>query len=303
MCDSMNKKKLLFASFLLATSSLIAQEDNSAKTTFEITQGYRRDSLDIGFSSHRTNIHREKDRYKHAKVHVTRLGMAVEKNDFFLKGIVSYGNVHGGKYHAIAHSRTHFNGATFHQNSKITGDYTADFALNFGKNFHWANGFSIAPTLGYGIYWQKFHNSHGRIDAVLKRRSGKWHMGRGKKRTYKATWYSPQIGFIARQPLSKSLSAFASYSFLFPLNYHADQHNSSHRHRKGKFEQENKAYKSYGHLASLGLDWNFIQGWSLKPEVELMKFYSKGGDAGHRYRFDKATRTATEYRLVLSYSF
>lgn len=301
----MNNKQLILLSLFCVGSQLNAettQNDDAVKTTFELSQGYRRDKLDLKIArGSGKNFYHSKDQFKDVDVYTSRLAMTVRKNDFFLKGVAGYGNVYDGKLHRSSHYKNITYAYDAHKSSHITGDYTADFSLTFGRDFFLANDWSIAPTIGYGVYIQDFHTSRGKF-RLRDNQKDKDH-GRGTKEKFKATWYSPQLGFNVRKAITSTLSAYANYAFLFPLNYHANAHYNTRNKKGSHYEQENKAFKSFGNIGTVGLDWNFAKNWSLKPEFELMKFYSKGGDSAHQYRFKKAHRTATEYRLVLGYTF
>jgi len=304
------KMSRFFAGFLLLTVPVFAQTQTQSdlKTTVELSQGYLRDNLKITVSRP-GNPEKGKDQFKDVNVYTTRLGFKIEKCDIFLKGYAGYGNVCDGKFQSTEHfsGRTWFGGRFedhIKKKSHLTGNYTADFVLNLGKNFHLPHGWSVAPQIGYGVYIEKFKTSQGREHTIGKDEFGKHHHSRrGTREDIDATWYSPQIGLQAKKTFTETLSAMACYQFLFPLNYDAKGHHNIKNPRKTKYDQENKAYKSFGNIASLGLEWKFLKGWSLKPEIELMKFYAKGGDSNHHFRLRKATRSAFEARLVLGYSF
>lgn len=303
--------KFLSAVILCAVSKVqaeVPQNQDDLKTTVEISQGYRRDALDVKFSRHdgAQSFH-QKNKFKGVDTYTTRLSMTVNKNDFFVKGIAGYGNVYGGKLHQKSTFRDGYRSKNVHTSSHVNADYTADFALTFGKDFFLANDLQLSPSLGYGVYLQNFHTGRAKGHFVAKQHYPSRRDNRGtyreSKERYKASWYSPQFGLSVRKALTNRLAAYAQYTFLFPLSYHASGSRNLQSKKAYHYEQENKAYKSFGNIGTIGLDWNFAQGWSLKPEFEFMKFYSKGGDSAHRYSFKKAERTSTEYRLVLSYLF
>lgn len=298
-------KSIFFAAFVFVSANLFAEE---AKTTVELSQGYVRDNL--RFTVSRPN-HPEKgtDRYKDVDIYMTRLGYQIEKHGYFLKARAGYGQVYDGKFHQTDHfkGRTYFTGRFEEQNTKkahITDNYIADFLVTFGKTFDLCHGWSLAPSLGYGVYIEKYKTSRGKVHSIEKHDDVKsHHKHHGTKEDIDATWYSPEIGLVARKTFTDTLSAHAGYQFLFPLNYDAKGHSNTKNPSKTKFDQENKAYKSFGNIAQVGFDWKFLKGWSFKPEVEVLKFYAKGGDSHHHYRLHRATRSAFEVRLVLGYSF
>ncbi len=295
----MNNKQLICLGLLFG-SNLVAdvkQNDDTLQTSVEVTQGYRRDRLDskLSVGSGKYSAHL-KAHLKDIDVYTTRLGMTARKGDYFLKGYAGYGNVYDGKYHLNAHQKHH---SSEHASlrSHINGDYTADFALTFGKDFLLNNGWSLAPTLGYGVYLQDFHLKHGKLR--LYHNHHKIAHARTSKSHFKGTWYSPQLGLNVQKEITSDLSAYADYSFMFPLNYHTkikEKHDDS-------LSTNNKAYKSFGNIATVGLNWHFAKNWSLCPEFEFMKFYSKGGKFAHKIRQNRTTRTSCEYRLALNYTF
>lgn len=269
--------RILFFAGLLCACSIIHIEaaqnasNENYKTSVELSQGYRRDNLNIKLNH---NSSKTKQHFKNLDVYTSRVGVTVEKDDCFMKGVVGYGNVYDGKLHQ--HNNGH------HSSSNVHGDYTADFAITLGKNMRYSEGWSVAPTVGYGVYVQDFH-------------TGKHHHNQSKQKV-KATWYSPQAGLSVQKTIADDMNVYATYMCLFPLSY---QGKTNHGHGS----QENKAYKSIGNIVTLGMEWTFASNWSLRPEIEVMKFYSKGGDSGHKYKFKHADRSAAEFRVVLGYMF
>ncbi len=272
----MKNKHVFFASLLCVGSivNMQANADDAMKSSVSISQGYRNDNLKFKGShgsSHRQN-------FKNIDTYTTRLGVLLERDQYFMKGLVGYGDVYDGKVH------NHGNG--HHGHNKVKGDYTADFALTFGKKFSMDNDWMVAPTLGYGVYIQDFHSKHH---------------GHGRQRV-KATWYSPQVGVCAKKTFNNEWNAYAAYEFLYPLNAQVTRHSKHNNHSRSR--TENQAYKSVGNIATVGVEWIFAQNWSLKPEIELMGFYSKGGDSRGRHNNNShVRRTSAEYRLVLNYIF
>ena len=151
------------------------------------------------------------------------------------------------------------------------------------------------------MYIQDFRGNHGKFS--YRESDYENDHGKSTKRRYKATWYSPQLGLNIQKAISKTLSGYFNYSFLFPLSFQATGHANTSMKKLTHFEEVNKSYKSLGNIATVGLNWNFAPNWSLKPEVELIKFYSKGGDSGHLDQLNSVHRTATEYRVALAYAF
>jgi len=293
-------------------SALFAQEANSdLQTTVEISQGYRRDKLDlkfeVPFKGYSSDI---RTKAKNIDIYSTHLNAKVTKGDYFLKGDIEYGSIYDGKYHIQSYKNNHVNHRSqYEKHGKIHDDYTADFVLNFGKNFTFDNGWSIAPTIGYGVYLQRlsfskghFHAKHSYKDPYYGTQHSK-KSGKGMSESYRTTWYSPQIGFDLQKKITNTLRGFLNYAFLFPMNFQGKVHFKNQDKHRICEDQENKAYKSFGHVASAGIEWKFANAWSLKPEVDFFKFYSKGGDAGHYLNFKKATRTTYEARLSLGYAF
>ncbi|MCE5294779.1 MAG: hypothetical protein LLF94_09245 [Chlamydiales bacterium] len=303
----MNNKSYLLAVVFCAVSKLQAdapQNTDQLKTSVELSQGYRRDNLTTKISRHNLDSsYSAKGKYKGVDTYTTRLSMTASKNDFFLKGMAGYGNVYGGKNH----EKSTFHGirtVDSQLTSHVKGDYTADLNLAFGKDFFLANDWKVSPSIGYGVYVQDFHThlAKGHYKTSSRYNSQRDKLRGSEKSRLKAIWYSPQFGLSVQKALTNTLSAYANYTFLFPLSYTAKGHDK-YRNESYRYERENKAYKSLGNIGTVGLNWNFAEGWSLKPEVEVMKFFSKGGDSSHKYNLKKVTRSAAEYRLVVSYLF
>ena len=275
------KKHVFFASLLFvgtlatANADVSMTADSAMKTSVSISQGYRNDNLKLrGHGGGSTKQH-----FKNIDTYTTRLGVLVEKDQFFMKGIVGYGDVYDGK--------VHYHGHGHHGHRKVKGDYTADFDLKFGKQYMLENDWAVAPTIGYGVFIQDFHGK-------------KHHHGHSREKL-KALWYSPQIGVCVKKSFNAEWNAYLSYNFFYPVNC---QTTSYTKHSNSRDRQENQAYKSVGNTGTIGAEWIFAKNWSLKPEIEVMKFYSKGGNSHHNHtNHRKITRSAAEYRLVLNYIF
>ncbi len=285
-------KKMLFFAGLLCVGSIAnieaAAPSEDFKTSVEVSQGYRRDDLNIKLGhSDRHKLH-----FKHVNVYTTRLDVILEKDDYFLKALAGYGDVCSGKLHR---GRDHHHGHGHHNDHhrNVNGDYTADFAVTFGKAMRMSDGWSISPTVGYGVYLQDFHTKHHHHH----------HHNHHSRESVFAAWYSPQFGLSVQKDFSDTMNAYVSYMCLYPLNYQGKIRHGHHGSHHNRNTQENKAYESVGNIGTVGFEWIFCDNWSLKPEIELMGFYSKGGDSDHRYKFKHARRTAVEYRLVLGYMF
>ncbi len=266
----MKNKNIFFASLLCLGSmaniqaDVAMQAEDSLKTSVELTQGYRNDELKFKSSNNGRKL-----KFKNVDTYTTRLGVMVQKDDLFMTGLAGYGNVYSGNK---VHGR------------KVKGDYTADFAVNFGKNFAMENDWTVAPTVGYGVYIQDFHTkSHN-----------------GDRSKVKATWYSPQIGVSVKKTFNEEWNAFLSYNFLYPLSAQV----SSNTKSSGTSRRQNQAYKSVGNIGSIGAEWTFAKNWSLKPEIEVMKFYSNGGNSSNgRHNKASVDRSSVEYRIALNYMF
>ncbi|MBS0633833.1 MAG: hypothetical protein JSR37_00030 [Verrucomicrobia bacterium] len=271
----MNKKQLFLAGVLCVGSlgSVQAQDamnmnsSSSMKTELELSQGYRRDSLKFK-GSHGHHL-----KFKGIDTWTTRVDALVTKDDMFMKALVGYGDVYDGKLHAHNH------------HVKVKGDYTADFALTFGKRYNMENGWFVAPTVGYGVYLQDFHTKHKH----------------GNKARVKATWYSPQFGVCVNKQINDAWNAYFDYTLLYPMSL---QVKSNTKHNHNRHTMENSAYKSVGNIFLLGANWKMNSNWSLRPEIEVMEFFSRGGDSHGSHNNKKhVDRSSIEYRLVLGYTF
>ena len=309
----MKNIRVIFGLLMVATTgSLFAQDANDElQTSLELSQGYRRDKLDLTFKvPHKGHSSDIRTKAKNIDVYSSHLNAKISKGDYFLKGSIGYGSIYDGKYQIKDHRNNHIDHRSeYKQHGKIRDTYTADFVLNFGKTFTFDSGISLAPTIGYGVYLQKlsfskgsYHSRHRHIDPFFGSSHGK-KSGKSSKESYRTTWYSPQIGLNLQKTLTNTVNGFINYAFCFPMSFQGKTSFRNHNKDKITLEQENKAYKSFGHVASTGLEWKFASAWSLKPEVELFKFYSRGGDSGHGLRFKKADRTTYEARLTLGYTF
>ncbi len=296
-------------SALLLSSQSYAENNGSYESTIELSQGYRRDRVDLKTSNKfLVRSSKIKDKFNSVDTYTSRLVYTLSKNEYFLEGMAGYGNVYDGKLHRSFYLRRY---DPFHRNRtslytysasrNLSGDYTADFSLTFGKNFHFANGWSVAPTIGYGVYLQNFHtnraNGQFRTPGYYRRI-----LYRKGKEKYKASWYSPQIGLQFQKILTPSLNAYLEYYFLFPLSYYSSSRLKIKRYHLD-YDENNTPYKSLGNICTLGFNWKFAKNWFLNPEFELMKFFAKGVNSEHYYNLKHARRTATEYRLVLGYNF
>jgi hypothetical protein len=281
------KNKLIFSSLLCfgAIGSINAANtsdtDGSYRTSFDLYQGYRDDSLNLRAGEH----HNRHTKYKELDTWTTRVGFKLDKQSFFLKGYAGYGDIyHGRVRHHGGHNHNHG------RHHKVNGDYTLDFALYAGKDFNMDNGWYVAPTLGYGVYFQDIH-------------ARRHHHGHHNKNRVRALWYSPQVGVCVKKTFNDNWNAFFSYNFLYPLNFQVT-HKGNHGHKHHR-TQENQAYRSVGNLIDLGVEWKFHEQWSLRPEIEVMEFYSRGAkNSGHRSHDSKrAHRASIEYRIALGYAF
>lgn len=268
----MNKKNVVLAGLVslgslgsVQAAEMANQTESAFKSSVELSQGYRRDSLNLKTGHH------DKQHFKHLDTWTTRVGYNAMKDDLFFRGVVGYGDIYDGRVH------TH-NG---HNSHKVNGDYTWDFSAMFGKRFSYDNGWFVAPMVGYGVYYQDLTKKHHHHDRT------------------KALWYSPQFGICVMKNFSDNLSGYLEYTLLYPMNL---QIKKSHHHGHNR-THENKAYKSVGNLGTVGVNWMFASNWSLRPEIEVMEFYSNSGDSSHHNHNKRAHRASIEYRLVLNYAF
>ena len=297
ICSSLFYLSMFFISTELKADN---QSASDLKTTVDFSQGYRREKLNLKLKSKEAagTIH-TKTHFDDIDVYSSRLGITFTKHDYFLKTVLGYGYVYDGKFSTPSVTKNGTSTERFNMNSDVTGSYTADIALTVGKNFSCGNGWIIAPTIGYGVYMQDFHTNHGKMH--YDDNGHKKHL-KGLKHKLKTTWFTPQIGINIKKAITSTLSAHVDYALLYPLNYRATGYYNT-MFKGSRYQQNNKPYKSFGNIATLGLEWNFAPNWSLKPEIELMKFYSKGGDSSHRFDLQSVNRTATEFRIGLGYQF
>lgn len=300
---------MLKTSLFLACALFSSVYADTVKTDVELSQGYRREKLDFSVAGpqHHPNVLSEL-KFKDVDVYVTRLAVTLSKNDYFLKGIASYGIVYDGTTTDKDYLLDNRKGQFLHSKHDITGDYTADFIVRLGKHFTFDNSFVVSPHIGYGTYLQKLRFKHG-YDQWVHPATGKHgpkHKMHNLNSTYRATWYSPQVGIDLKKKICKNVVIFAQYSFLYPLKYDAKGHWNLRTDGSGHFDLSNKALKSFGHDASIGAEWEFTENWSIKAEYELMKFYTKDGHVHiHKYHqpMNKAHLSSSEVRLTVGYAF
>lgn len=305
----MARQMLLTPALLLVTvgnlmSTLTAEQvgESKPKTGFELQQGYRRERFDFlaGSKQGRSGM-RDKFHSKHIDVHSSRLLFkGVNDNGMFLQAALGYGNILRGRADFTDHMRHHGQSVTTRTGFHTSRDYTMDLGLFLGKEYHMEKGFNLAPRIGYSFYRQKFHFKN----AVLKTAHDK--KLHGYHASYKADWYSPQLGLRAEKGLSKNVSVFADYSFLWPLKYRGTGSANKRALDSFNFHNKDKQWRSWGHIGVIGAKLGLSSNWSLNLEYELSKFFARKGSqrVGHDSQMlHKAHRSASEIRLALCYNF
>lgn len=293
----------LYALILFAITAL------HADTSLEVSQGYRRDRLDI--RSHRKTdggkLH-IKHKFHDIDIYSSRLALSLSQEEYFLKAATRYGQVVDGRFHGEAHRdgegvhHAYHYKEQFHGKAHIRGEYTVDATVSLGKNIPLDDGWTIAPTIGYGYSFQKYHTNKGHFTHEQKLQHHKTHIashkvhGHFSREHIKARWYSPQIGVRGEKACTESLKAYLQYDLLYPLIYRA---NVSHLEHK----QKNTAWLSFGNTGTLGVDWNFAPGWHLAPECEAMALFAHGSHVQDHIKFKRAYLTSIEARLTLEYRF
>lgn len=277
-----------------------------AKYDLELSQGYRQERLDFSISG----PHKKPDVlseliFKDIDVYVTRLGAAVSKDHYFLKGTCSYGKVFHGKAVDNDYLFNHRKGLFSHSHHEIPGDYTVDGALRLGRHFELASGFVASPRIGYSAYLQKLRFRHGKAK-LLHPVYGKMLSFRvhDLNSTYRSNWYGPELGFDLKKALTNAITLFGGYTVIYPLKYDAKGHWNLREKHLRHFDLNNKSSKSFGNIANAGIQWVLNRSWSLKVEYEFMKFYAKDGHMrkGHLHvPMHKAHLTSNEFRLTLAW--
>lgn len=290
----------------LFSSSLIASE---AVFDVELSQGYKRERLDFSISgTHgKPNILSEII-FKHIDVYVTRLAASCMKNDYFVKGSAAYGVVCHGKATDNDYLFNNRKGKFSHSTLDIKGDYTADFVLRVGKQFHELYGCTVSPQIGYGGYYQKLRlrNGKGWVMHPFSHNGKNKFSIHGLNSTFKSWWYGPQLGFEVKKAFTDAFSGYLSYFLVYPLKYDAKGHWNLRQKAWQDFNLHNKTSKSFGNIAGAGVDWKLDSNWTLKLEYEFMKFYSKGGHQNvgeHHTKLHRANLTSNEVRVTAAYTF
>jgi opacity protein-like surface antigen len=301
----MNFKRLPLLAFLFSTLFLNAEVD------LEVSQGYARDRLDVSVSGPKgtPNIQSE-FKFNRIDVYASQLRLTYQKWDYYLQGIAGYGNVYGGHVSSASYTANDRKGEQSSTRYHITGSYTADFSLTFGKHLRLPFQVTLTPHVGYGGYIQKFRIRQ-RLHTISDPFTGEvLSTTRNVKHInsrYKAHWHSPQIGLDFEKAFNDQISVYAKYNFLFPLKYHATGHlivESTDTDQA--FHDNAKPHKSFGNIAILGLEWNITDNCFVKAEYEFLDFIAKGGhrkQSGTRQPLHRAHRLAQEICLVLGYSF
>lgn len=291
-------KKLLLLALFIACNQLQAE---SLKHDLSFTQGYRKDSLEISYG--RPNPHHL--RFKDVDIYATRLGYSVSKDDYFLNMMAGYGAILNGRFsYAIPHDIFRHN--SWHFKQKVSGNYTLDFQLAFGKKFTLPCNTTLSPKVGYSVSHTKLKMHHTHIESrsghfVDKRRDHKVHGH------YNATWYSPLIGLRAEK-LIGALTLYADYTLLYPLSFRA--HGGLKRgHPLFDIKDNTKSTRSFGNIGLLGFMYRLTDNWAFGAEGELTKYYTKGGHehldrkSPHRSSIRHVDRTTKEIRLCVEYLF
>ncbi|MBS0656565.1 MAG: hypothetical protein JSR46_12370, partial [Verrucomicrobia bacterium] len=131
-------------------------------------------------------------------------------------------------------------------------------------------------------------------------REGRFH---GLNSTYHAKWYSPQAGLRGEMGITEKASLFGQYTFLYPLRFTAKAHwNLGMQHH---FSHYNKAFRSFGSIATLGSQYRCTDRLSIKVEVEYLYLRARGGRSTihHNSPIRDAKRIASEVRCSLVYAF
>lgn len=280
-----------------------------AKVDLDLSQGYRYEKQDFSISGPhaKPNILSELS-FKNVDVYITRLAVSVTKNDYFLQAMGAYGKIFHGKAVDDDYLFDDRKGQYSHSTHTISGEYTTDVLVRFGKAFSVRNGYIVSPYIGYSAYTQRmrFCGGDGWALHPMSSSGRKCSKAHGLNSTYKAIWYGPELGVKLTTAISATCSMYASYTCIFPLKYEGSGHWNLRRKGERSFELNNKSSKSFGNNIALGAIWSLCNNWSIKADYEFMKLYAKGGHmrvAGYHVPMHKAHFTSNEVRLTLAYSF
>lgn len=292
----------LICLFLLTAP--LALHAEAVKSELTLTQGYRRDKLNVHFAGH-------KDRHIHFKdmdIYATRLQYNLSKDSYFLNLIAGYGDIRNGRFsRAVPHDI--FRHTSWHFKQEINGSYTLDLQLALGKKFELCSQWSLSPKVGYSYSREKIHMHHTRLEARHHNREilTKAHI-HGVKGSYHADWYSPLVGLRVEKGMSDKLKLYADYSLLFPLAFRGKGELKKHFpivHAK----DHTKANRSFGNIGIVGIAYRLTDWISFGLEYELTKYYAKGGherlerENNGRQAIRKVNRTTSEIRLAVSLDF
>jgi hypothetical protein len=286
------------------------QYDTGARGEFEITQGYRHDHLSWSLSGHKKkpNILSELT-FKDMHIYQTRFGAKFTMNDYFLRGQIGYGDLGTGRVQDSDYARNDRKAEFSRAKAKITGSYTFDWKVTFGKKFAMCENTSITPFIGYFWNRDKLSFKHGRQTRLFGHKINEKIHGLHSK--FRSDWDAPLVGLQAQYDVSKQLNFYGEYDFLFCVRNKGHAFwNLRNNHHGMHASMQSKRSKGFGHIGMLGTAYEFAKNFVVRAEVQYTWLESKGGKShAHEHHmkitqpFHRSKLMSSEARLCLDYNF
>lgn len=172
-------------------------------------------------------------------------------------------------------------GFEFSRSNSRTRGHVYDASIGIGYQFRLCDcTFAISPLVGYSWYGQHFDlrdgsygGSYGSYDSYY---SSNFYSGsiNGLRSKYHTRWDGPWIGFDLDYKFWCDWSLYASYDFHWAY-YHARARWNLRYDLPDGFHH--RAKNAYGHVASVGLKWDFCDCWTLGIIGEFKYFRARHG--------------------------
>jgi opacity protein-like surface antigen len=266
------------------TQASVTHENDDKSITFDVTQGYRRDTIRQHLKA--SHVGHIKRKFKDLSIYQTRFNATTSFNDWFAKAQVGYGHVFHGKAHLDAAGSPKLH-------ASVPNGYTLNAELQVGKAFAITQDAYLAPLVGYSWEKERLHEKKYRI-------SGHKMPFLKSKDTFH--WTAPFVGLSAGYKIA-NVDLYGTYKFLFALQ----ARDAIHFKHSGKERYTSKRPKGFGNAGMVGAGYNFAKNWTVKTEYELSSLHTKGGHLkAHCHKFghhEKTKRISSEVRLCLDYAF
>lgn len=175
-------------------------------------------------------------------------------------------------------------GSEFSNSNSRTRGHVYDASIGIGYQFQLCDcTFAISPLVGYAWYGQHFNLRHGHNGSCG---SGSYYSSffdsesfysgsiNGLRSKYHTRWNGPWIGFDLDYKFWCDWSLYASYDFHW-ARYHAKARWNLRYDLPDGFHHRVK--NAYGHVASVGVKWDFCDCWTLGLNGEFKYFRARHG--------------------------